>query len=185
MSLLRPRPNRRLDRCQSWALSLLHSLSFSLSLPLSFLSFVSRSLLSSLPLPLLHLSSSFSLSLRNISLRISAPGSHGKQCTARRPRKHPLLLSRRRGREEESGREDRAAIHAGSEIYFRDQKLSAHRFGNEYRRSRIFRMPREIPRNYARFDLSARCTLNSSSNAKCYRMYYLSRVALFKILNID
>lgn len=152
MSLLRPRPNRRLDRCQSWALTLLHSL----SLPLAH---VSRSLLSSLPLPLLHLSSSFSLSLRNISLRISAPGSHGKQCTARRPRKHPLLLSRRRGREEESGREDRAAIHAGSEIYFRDQKLSAHRFGNEYRRSRIFRMPREIPRNYARFDLSARCKL--------------------------
>lgn len=134
MSLLRPRPNRRLDRCES---SLPSPFSASLFLSLS----VSRTLFSSSS-PL-HLSSSFSLSLRNISLRISTPGSHGKQCAARRPRKHPLLLSRReRERRKEGQREDRAAIHAGSKIYFRDQKLSAHRFGNEYRHSQIFRMPK-------------------------------------------
>ena len=111
MSLLRPRPNRRLDRCESSVFSLLHfsppclSLSLFFSFTPSFLSSCCLFALSlfhspclpspfSLSLSLSH-SMSLSLSLRNISLRISAAGSHGKQCTARRPRKHPLLLSRR------------------------------------------------------------------------------------------
>ena len=38
---------------------------------------------------------SVSISSQYLSAHLSAAGSHGKQCTARRPRKHPLLLSRR------------------------------------------------------------------------------------------
>ena len=118
MSLLRPRPNRRLDRCQFSPFSIPISLSLSLSLSRILVSFSSS----------FHLSSSFSLSLRNISLRISAPGSHGKQCTARRPRKHPLLLSRRR--ERERGKEGQ-----------RGQSCYPSRFGNLFPRPKALSAP--------------------------------------------
>lgn len=148
MSLLRPRPNRRLDRCES-------SLPSLCSRPLS--SSHSPSLaLSSRP-PLLSICLPLSLYLFAISL-CASPRRVLTANNAPRDALENIHFSCRDEKEKEGkrGREDRAAIHAGSKIYFRDQKLSAHRFGNEYRHSQIFRMPSEIPRSYARFDLSAR-----------------------------
>lgn len=146
MSLLRPRPNRRLDRCQS-----------SLPSPSSTSLFLS---------PFSRLSSSSPLSIRlprSLYLfAISLCASPRRVLTANNAPRDALenIHFSCRGDEKEKegkrGREDRAAIHAGSEIYFRDQKLSTHRFGNEYRRSQIFLIPREILRSYACFDLSAR-----------------------------
>ena len=71
------------------------SLSLSLPSPIPLaLSFSTVSLRLSLhSLSLLFLS--VSISSQYLSAHLSAAGSHGKQCTARRPRKHPLLLSRR------------------------------------------------------------------------------------------
>lgn len=71
------------------------SLSLSLPSPTPLaLSFSTVSLRLSLhSLSLLFLS--VSISSQYLSAHLSAAGSHGKQCTARRPRKHPLLLSRR------------------------------------------------------------------------------------------
>lgn len=155
MSLLRPRPNRRLDRCESSLPS-----PFSASLFLSLSPFSRPSLaLSSLPPPL-----SIYLPLSLYLFAISLCASPRRVLTANNAPRDALenIHFSCRGDEKEKegkrGREDRTAIHAGSKIYFRDQKLSAHRFGNEHRRSQIFRMPSEIPRSYARFDLSARHT---------------------------
>lgn len=77
MSLLRPRPNRRLDRCQSWALSLLRSLEpHSLSLsppPLSFLSSLPPPLSICLPLSLYLFAISLCASPRRVLTANNAP----------------------------------------------------------------------------------------------------------------
>lgn len=138
------------------------------SIPISlFLSPFSHTLVSSSSS--FHLSSSFSLSLRNISLRISAPGSHGKQCTARRPRKHPLLLSRRR--ERERGKEGQ-----------RGQSCYPSRFGNLFPRPKALSAPiRERVPSLSNFPDTSRAicgattvliylldVLNLSNNIKSY-----------------
>lgn len=148
MSLLRPRPNRRTTRSMR-ELSPFSTLG--LSLPLSFLSSVSRALVSpSRPSPSVFLFLSISSQYLSAHLRAGFSRQTMHRATPSKT-STSLVAATRKRKKGRGGREDRAAIHAGSKIYFRDQKLSAHRFGNEYRRSQIFRMPSEIPRSYARF----------------------------------